>query len=76
MFLLIIAAALSAVISDFMFLKNKQKYREIIVSASLLVIGLTLAILRMLNVKLPSIFILSTKGLLMPLSNLILKWYS
>ncbi|MNP35940.1 hypothetical protein D3C76_1292930 [compost metagenome] len=59
-----------------MFLKNKKINREIVVSGSLLVIGLTLAILRMLNVKLPSIYVLSTKGLLMPLSNLILKWYS
>ncbi|MNC66412.1 hypothetical protein D3C75_1168050 [compost metagenome] len=75
MFMLIIAAALIAVIPDFMFLKKNQKSREIVVSTSFLMVGLTLAILRMFNVKLPSIFILSTKGLLMPLSNLVMKWF-
>ncbi|MBA9085650.1 hypothetical protein FHR92_002117 [Fontibacillus solani] len=76
MFLLIIAAALIAVIPDFMGLKKKHKYREITVSASILFVGLTFAVLRMCNVKLPSIFILSTKGLLMPLNNLVMKWFS
>lgn len=70
MFILIIAAALIAVIPDIRFLKNEKFYVDIVVCSSLLLIGLTLAVLRLFNVKLPSIFLLSTKGLLSPLSNL------
>ncbi|MNO08623.1 hypothetical protein D3C81_2313730 [compost metagenome] len=57
-------------------MKKMDKNREIIVCGGILAVGLTLAALRMFNVTLPSPFIVSTKGLLMPLNNLVLKWLS
>ncbi|MNE25630.1 hypothetical protein D3C80_1189640 [compost metagenome] len=76
MFLLIIAASLIAVLLDYWRLKKMHNYREIIVSAGILAVGLTMAVLRMLNVTLPTLYMLSTKGLLIPLNSWVMKWLS
>lgn len=75
MFILIIAAVLYFSIFEYMTMKKAHQYREILVSGCLLIIGLTFGVLRQLDVELPSIFLLSVKGLLMPLNNLVLKWF-
>lgn len=75
MFMLIIAAALFFSFIEYMTMKKAHQYREIMVSACFLMIGLVMGVLRLLGVKLPSIFLISVNGLLSPLHNWMMKWF-
>ncbi len=75
MFILIIAAALFFSFVEYMSMKKAHRYREIAVSACFLMMGLLLGVLRLFDVKLPSIFLISVEGLLSPLNNWVMKWF-
>lgn len=75
MFAAILVGSLAAALAEYRILLRAKRYREIAVSAFLLAIGLTLGILYLRHVNVPSP-LQGITGLFRPASKLLAKWLS